>query len=65
MPTSFLMRLLRLLLEADALRRATQTSKSTYERTALSDEADAHVHHLAEEDRKAGPEWESRDQSAT
>lgn len=30
-----------------------------YERTALSAEADSHVHHLAEEDRKAGPEWEA------
>ncbi len=31
-----------------------------YERTALSAEADAHVKHLAERDRDAGPEWEKQ-----
>lgn len=31
-----------------------------YERTALSAEADAHVRHLAEGDRRAGPEWEAQ-----
>jgi hypothetical protein len=29
-----------------------------YDRTALSNEADAHVLHMAEQDRAAGPEWE-------
>jgi hypothetical protein len=29
-----------------------------YDRTALSAEADAHVQHMAEQDRSAGPEWE-------
>lgn len=29
-----------------------------YERTALSAEADAHVHQMAEGDRDAGPHWE-------
>ena len=31
-----------------------------YERTALTEQADAHVRHLAERDRAAGPEWESQ-----
>jgi len=31
-----------------------------YDRTALSGEADAHVRHLAEGDRQAGPEWEGQ-----
>jgi hypothetical protein len=29
-----------------------------YDRTALSAEADAHVQHMAEQDRSAGAEWE-------
>jgi hypothetical protein len=29
-----------------------------YDRTALNAEADAHVQHMAEQDRNAGPEWE-------
>ncbi len=29
-----------------------------YDRTSLSAEGDAGVHHMAEQDRKAGPEWE-------
>lgn len=32
----------------------------TYERTALSAEANAHVQHMAEGDRRAGPEWEQQ-----
>jgi hypothetical protein len=31
-----------------------------YERTALSAEADAHVRHLAEQDRASGPDWEKQ-----
>ncbi|MGB7846081.1 MAG: hypothetical protein WBL63_10725 [Candidatus Acidiferrum sp.] len=31
-----------------------------YDRTALSAEAQAHVRHMAEGDRKAGPEWEKQ-----
>ena len=31
-----------------------------YDRTALRAEADAHVRHMAEGDRKAGPEWEQQ-----
>jgi hypothetical protein len=31
-----------------------------YERTALSPEADSHVQHMAEGDRRAGPEWEKQ-----
>jgi hypothetical protein len=31
-----------------------------YDRTALSPETDAHVRHLAEGDRRAGPEWEGQ-----
>jgi len=31
-----------------------------YERTALSAEADAHVRHMAEGDRNAGPDWEKQ-----
>ncbi|HUN61238.1 MAG TPA: hypothetical protein VMU53_04590 [Candidatus Sulfotelmatobacter sp.] len=31
-----------------------------YDRTALSAEADAHVRHLADGDRRAGPEWEEQ-----
>lgn len=29
-----------------------------YDRTSLTPEADAHVQHMAEQDRSAGPEWE-------
>jgi hypothetical protein len=32
----------------------------TYERTALSAEADEHVRHMAEGDRGSGPEWEKQ-----
>ena len=31
-----------------------------YDRTALSAEADGHVRHMAEGDRKSGPEWEQQ-----
>jgi hypothetical protein len=31
-----------------------------YDRTALSPEADAHVRHLADGDRRSGPEWEQQ-----
>jgi hypothetical protein len=31
-----------------------------YDRTALSAEADGHVRHMAEGDRKSGPEWEKQ-----
>jgi hypothetical protein len=31
-----------------------------YDRTALSAEADSHVHHMAEGDRNSGPEWEKQ-----
>lgn len=31
-----------------------------YNRTALSAEADAHVRHLADGDRRSGPEWEGQ-----
>jgi hypothetical protein len=31
-----------------------------YERTALSPEADEHVHHMAKQDRGSGPEWEKQ-----
>jgi hypothetical protein len=31
-----------------------------YDRTALSAEADAHVQHMAEGDRRSGPEWEQQ-----
>jgi len=31
-----------------------------YDRTALSPDADAHVKHMADGDRKAGPEWEQQ-----
>jgi hypothetical protein len=31
-----------------------------YDRTALSAEADAHVRHLAEQDRASGPDWEKQ-----
>lgn len=31
-----------------------------YDRTVLNAEANAHVRHMAEQDRKAGPEWESQ-----
>jgi hypothetical protein len=31
-----------------------------YDRTALSADANAHVRHLAENDRKSGPEWEKQ-----
>ena len=31
-----------------------------YDRTALSPEADAHVQHLAKQDRNAGPDWEKQ-----
>lgn len=31
-----------------------------YDRTALDAEADAHVRHLAEGDRRSGPEWEKQ-----
>jgi hypothetical protein len=31
-----------------------------YDRTALSEEADVHVRHMAEGDRKSGPEWEKQ-----
>jgi hypothetical protein len=31
-----------------------------YQRTALSAEADAHVLHMAESDRSAGPDWEQQ-----
>lgn len=31
-----------------------------YDRTALSAEVDAHVRHMAEQDRTAGPEWEKQ-----
>ena len=31
-----------------------------YDRTALSPEADEHVRHMAETDRKSGPEWEKQ-----
>jgi hypothetical protein len=32
----------------------------TYERTALSAEADEHARHMAEGDRGSGPEWEKQ-----
>jgi hypothetical protein len=31
-----------------------------YDRTALSAEADGHVRHMAERDRRSGPEWEKQ-----
>jgi hypothetical protein len=31
-----------------------------YDRTALSSEADAHVRHMADGDRRSGPEWEKQ-----
>jgi hypothetical protein len=31
-----------------------------YDRTALSPEAESHVRHMAEGDRKSGPEWEKQ-----
>jgi len=31
-----------------------------YDRTALSTEAESHVRHMAEGDRKSGPEWEKQ-----
>jgi hypothetical protein len=31
-----------------------------YDRTALSAEADAHVQHMAEQDRTSGPDWEKQ-----
>jgi hypothetical protein len=31
-----------------------------YDRTALSQEADAHVRHMADGDRSSGPEWEKQ-----
>jgi hypothetical protein len=31
-----------------------------YDRTSLSATSDSHVQHLAEQDRKSGPEWEAQ-----
>jgi hypothetical protein len=41
--------------------QASQTHiEVQYDRTALSPEAESHVRHMAEGDRKSGPEWESQ-----